>query len=147
MDSFLEKPQLLILIAKNSLRPDDRHRLGAIKIDKLYDNVIHSAMKSVLCTYLAKERNKALRREFGAQKIDKNLLQKEYLRLKARITEVENTMNETLKSVDKLQANLDETNTSKLALENQTKTARIKWLSFNNKSRSSSLRLKTTKPS
>lgn len=38
------------------------------------------------------------------------------------MTEVENTIKETLESVDKLQANLDEANTSKVALENRAKT-------------------------
>lgn len=91
-------------------------------MDDLLDNVIHSAMESALCAYLAKERNKALRREFSAQEIDKNLLQEECTRLKARVSEVENTMKETLESIDKLQTNLDEANTSKFALKNQAKT-------------------------
>lgn len=54
---------------KNVLGPSDRH-LSAVETDDLYDNVIHSAMESALCAYLAKKRNKALRKDFGAQEKD-----------------------------------------------------------------------------
>lgn len=115
-------------------------------MDDLYDSVIHFTMESALCKYLAKERNKALRRELEAWEIDKNLLQEECLWLKARIMKVENTMKETLESLDKLQADLDEANTSKLALRIGSKALRIKWLSFSGKSRSCSLKLKRVGP-
>lgn len=55
-------------------------------------------MESALCTYLAKERNKVLRRGFRAQETYKNLLQEECVRLKAQVSEVKNTMKKTLKS-------------------------------------------------
>lgn len=89
-----------------------------VEINDLYDNVIYSAMESALYAYMAKDHNKALRREFEAQQMDTNLLQEECSRLKAWVEEKENTMKETLEYVDKLQADLDETNTSKLASEN-----------------------------
>lgn len=73
---------------------------------------------------MAKKRDKALRREFGTQETDKNLLQEKCARLKARIEELKNTMKEMLESVKKLQADLDEAYTSKLASENQAKTAK-----------------------
>lgn len=63
---------------------------------------MHSALQSVLCTYMAKERNKVLRQEFGAQETDRRLLVEECLRLKTRVDEVEGTMKETLELVDKL---------------------------------------------
>lgn len=83
-----------VLIAKNALRPGDCHRLNVVKTNDLYDNVIHFAMESALCAYLAKEQNKALRREFGAQETNRNLHQAKCSRLKARFTEVENRMKE-----------------------------------------------------
>lgn len=55
--------------------------------------------------------------------MDRRLLPKECLRLKARVAEVESTMKETLESVDKLLADLDEALTSKLCLKNQVKFA------------------------
>lgn len=75
VNSLLEELRLFILIAKNSLRPRDHHYLNTVETDDLYNNVIHSAMQSALCAYLAKKWNKAMRREFKAQKTDKNLLQ------------------------------------------------------------------------
>lgn len=43
--------------------------------------------------------------------------------MKAQVNEVEDTMKETLESMDKLQANLNEANASKLALETRAKNA------------------------
>lgn len=74
MTPLLEEPHLSVLIAKNALRYRDCHRLNEVKMDDLYDNVMHAAMKSVLHAYIAKEHNKALRLEFGAQEMEKNLL-------------------------------------------------------------------------
>lgn len=59
--SLLEEPCLLVLIAKNALRPEDHHHLNEVEMDDLLDNIMHSAMESVLCAYIAKEQNKALR--------------------------------------------------------------------------------------
>lgn len=59
---------------------------------------MHSAMENALYAYM----DKAWRCEFGAQETDRNLLQEEYLSLKARVEEVENIMKETLEFVDKL---------------------------------------------
>lgn len=53
-----------VLIAKDSLMLGDHHRLNTVEMDDLYDNVIHFVMDSALYMYLAKEWNKALRREF-----------------------------------------------------------------------------------
>lgn len=72
------------------LRPNDHHCLNAVEMNELYDNFIHSTMENALSAYLAKEQNKVLRREFGAQETDKNLLQDECSRLKARVTKIEN---------------------------------------------------------
>lgn len=83
---------------------------------------MHSALQSVLCTYMAKERNKVLRQEFGAQETNKKLLAKEYSRLKIWVDEVKVTMKETLEFMDKLQAELNEANASNLILENWAKT-------------------------
>lgn len=49
--SLLEKLWLLVLIAKNVLRSRDYHHLNKIATDDLYDNIIHSAMGSVMCAY------------------------------------------------------------------------------------------------
>lgn len=114
--SLLKELHLFILIIKNALRVKDLHRLNEVKMDYLYDNIAHSTMESVLCAYMAKEHNKALRREFGAKEMDKNLLQKECLRLKTQVDKVEGTMKETLESVDKLQADA-----SRSAFENGPK--------------------------
>lgn len=62
-----------LFISKIVMRPWDRQRLGAVEMDDRYDNIIHSAMECALSAYLAKERNKDLRREFRAQETDKNL--------------------------------------------------------------------------
>lgn len=45
-------------------------------------------------------------------------------RQKAWVTEVENTMKETLKFVDKLQVDLDEANATEATLEGWAKTAK-----------------------
>lgn len=73
-------------------------------MDDLYDNVIHFAIECIMSAYLAKECDKGLKREFGAHEVDRNLMQEDYTRLKARVTKVENTMKETLESMDNLQA-------------------------------------------
>lgn len=62
-----------VLIAKNVLRPEDHHRLNAVKTDDLYNNIIHSTMESVLCACMAKEQDKALRREFAMQEMEKKI--------------------------------------------------------------------------
>lgn len=116
--SLLKEPRLSILIAKNTLRRGDHHHLNVVEIDDLYNNIIPFAMESALCSYIAKECDKALQRESDAQEIGKNLLQEEFSRLKAQAEEVKNTMKETLKSVAKLQVDLNEANTSKLTYEN-----------------------------
>lgn len=64
MDSLLEKPHLSLLSTKNAIQPGDCHQLGVIEIDDLYANAIHYAMECVLSVYLAKEQDKALKREF-----------------------------------------------------------------------------------
>lgn len=76
---LFKEPHLYVLISKNALRPEDHHCLNTVETDDLYDNIIHSAIESVLCAYMAKEHNKALRREFGAQETNKNLLLREVL--------------------------------------------------------------------
>lgn len=65
-DSLLKEPRLSVLIANNPLKLGDCHRLGIVETDELYNNIIHSAIESAMCAYLAKEHNKALRREFCA---------------------------------------------------------------------------------
>lgn len=96
MTSLLEEPCLSVLIGKNALRPRDCHHLNEVETDDLFNNIMHSTMESFLCVYMAKERNKALRREFGAHEIDQGLLQQACLRLKAQVDEVEGTMKKTL---------------------------------------------------
>lgn len=71
---LLEELMLSVLITKNALRPTDRHQLNTVDTDDLYNNIIHYVMEDALCAYLAKERNKALRREYGIEEINKNLL-------------------------------------------------------------------------
>lgn len=122
MNSLLKKPRLSVLIAKNALRSDYRHHPNEVKMDDLYNNIIHSAMESALCAYLAKKRNKALKREFGAHGMDINHLQEKCTKLKARVTEVENTMKETLEFIDKLQTDLDLANAANATIENRAKT-------------------------
>lgn len=56
--------------------------------------------------------------------MDKNLLQDECSRLKARVTEVENTIKEIIESIDKLQIDLDAANAVKETLENRSKIAK-----------------------
>lgn len=116
VDSLLKEPRLSVLIAKNSLRPSDRHRLGTIETDKLY-GFIWPWKAPCVYAYLAKEWSKDLRREFGAQEMDKNLLHEECSQLKARVTEMESIMKKTLESIDKLQVDLDETNIVKAIVE------------------------------
>lgn len=122
MNSLLKKPRLSVLIAKNALRSDYRHHPNEVKMDDLYNNIIHSAMESALCAYLAKKRNKALKREFGAHEMDINHLQEKCTKLKARVTEVENTMKETFEFIDKLQTDLDLANAANATIENRAKT-------------------------
>lgn len=80
-------------------------------------------MESVLCGYMANKWNSALRQEFRVQETDKGLLQEECLRLNTRVNKVKGTMKDTMELVDKLQADLNEANTSKFALENWVKSA------------------------
>lgn len=80
-------------------------------------------MESALCAYIAKEQDKALRRDFGAQEIDRNLLQEECSRMKTQMEEVETIMKETLEFIDKLQVDLVKANNSKFILENRAKMA------------------------
>lgn len=56
--------------------------------------------------------------------MDKNLLQDECSRLKARVTEVENTIKEIIESIDKLQIDLNAANAVKETLENRSKIAK-----------------------
>lgn len=58
------------------------------------------------------------------KKEDRRLLAEECSRLKARVNEVKGTIKETLESMDKLQAERNEANASKLVLENRAKTAK-----------------------
>lgn len=67
---------------------------------------------------MAKEHYKTLRREFDTQEMDRRLLVEESSRLKARVDEVEGTTKETLDSMDKLQAELNKANASKLVVQN-----------------------------
>lgn len=80
-------------------------------------------MDSALCAYIAKERDKALRRDFGVQEIDRNLLQEECSRMKTQVEEVETIMKETLEFIDKLQVDLVKANNSKFILKNRAKMA------------------------
>lgn len=61
MTLLLKEPRLSVLIAKTGLRPRDHHHLNEVEIDDLYDNIMHSALESALCDYMAKECNKAQR--------------------------------------------------------------------------------------
>lgn len=83
MTTLHEEPRLSVLTVKNASKLRDHHCLNEVEIDDLYDNIIHFVMEGALCAYMAKEQNKALRREFEAQEMDKNLIQKECSRLKA----------------------------------------------------------------
>lgn len=40
METLLEDPLLCLLIIKNTMRVGDRHWLGELEIDELYDKVI-----------------------------------------------------------------------------------------------------------
>lgn len=66
--------------------------------------------------------------------MDRRLLVEECSRLKAQVAEVEGTMKETLESMDKLQADLDEAIASKLGLRIRLNLPRIKWPCCNAKS-------------
>lgn len=92
-----------------------------VEMDDLYDNAIYSAIEHILFAYLAKERNKGLRREFRTQEGERNLLQEDCQRLKAHVFEVENTMKEMLEFMDELQVDLDEANAAKANLEDRAK--------------------------
>lgn len=92
MTSILVEPNLSVLIFKNALRPGDHHHLNEIWTDDLFDNIMHSAMEGAIYAYMAKEYNKALRRELGVQETDTNLLREECSRLKTRVDEVEGMM-------------------------------------------------------
>lgn len=80
-------------------------------------------LEGALCAYVAKEHHKALRREFGIKKTNRRLLAEERSRLKSRVDEVEGNMKEILESVNKLKAEVNEANASKLVFENRAKTA------------------------
>lgn len=71
--SLLYDPTLAILLIKSALRLGDHCRMNELETDELFDNVMHSALESALCTYVAQEHHKALRREFGTQEKDKRL--------------------------------------------------------------------------
>lgn len=49
--SLLEKPNLSVLMSKNTLRPGDRHRLNKVKKNDLFDNIMHSHGECPLCVY------------------------------------------------------------------------------------------------
>lgn len=102
MPSLLKDLSLAILLTENALRPGVYRRLNEVKTDKLFGNVMHPDLQSALYAYMAKERNKVLRWEFGAQEMDKRLLAEECSRLKTRVVKVEGTMRETLELVNKL---------------------------------------------
>lgn len=93
--SLLGDPSLGLLLIKSTLRPAYHCHLNEVETDELFVNTIHSALKGALCTYMAKERFKALRREFGVNKTDRGLLAGECPRLKARVVAVEGTIKET----------------------------------------------------
>lgn len=84
---------------------------------------MHFALEGALCAYMAKEHYKTLRQEFSTKETNRRLLAEACSRLKAQVNEVEGIMKETLESMDKLQAELNEANASKLVLENQAETA------------------------
>lgn len=73
METLLEDPLLCLLIIKNTMRVGDRHWLGELEIDELYDKVIHTTIETVSSVYLTKERDKALRRNFRVLEGEKNL--------------------------------------------------------------------------
>lgn len=62
-------------------------------MDKLNNNAIHMAMECNLSCFLAKEKDRALRRKFRTLEMEKNVHLEEGQRLK---TEVEGTMKGTL---------------------------------------------------
>lgn len=105
------------------MRPGDRHRLGVVETDDLYDNAIHSTMGCILSIYLAKEHEKALKREFRALVGERNLLLDVGQWLTTRVDEVEGIMKETLQSIDNLQVDMDVANAAKVNLEGRAKAA------------------------
>ena len=80
--SLLDDPTIGILLMKSVLRPVDRRCLNELKTDELFDNVMHSALESALCAYVAKEHHKALWLEFGTQETNRKLLVEECSMLK-----------------------------------------------------------------
>lgn len=44
----------------------DHQRLGELETNELYNNAIYTVMEIILSVFLAKERDKTLRRNFGA---------------------------------------------------------------------------------
>lgn len=64
-----------------------------------------------------------MRRNYGSLEIEKNLHLEENQRLKAWVKEVEITVKETLKSMDKLQVDLDQANSLMTKLEAKAKVA------------------------
>lgn len=74
--------------------------------------------------YLAKEQDKALKRDYRLLERDNNLLLKKGQRLKARVEEVEGTMKETLEFVDKLKADLNKANAAKAILDARAKSVK-----------------------
>lgn len=112
MPSLLEDPSLVVLLTKNALRLGDCRRLSEVENDELFDNIMHFALESALYAYMAKERNKFLKWEFGAQEIDRRLLAEEYSRLKTQVDEMEGMMKETMESVDKIQVDRGEADAS-----------------------------------
>lgn len=74
--------------------------------------------------YLAKERDKALKRDYRLLERENNLLLKKGQRLKARVEEVEGTMKETLEFVDKLKADLNKANAVKAILDARAKSVK-----------------------
>lgn len=64
LNSLLDKPNLAILVTKNSLRLEDCRHLNEFETEKLFDNVMHFALESALYTYMGKKHNRVLRREF-----------------------------------------------------------------------------------
>lgn len=75
--SLLGDPTLVVLLIKSAFRPADHHGPNGVKIDDLFDNIMHSTLESVLCTHAVKEHHKALMIEFGTQETNRRLLVEE----------------------------------------------------------------------
>lgn len=127
MLSLLNDPTLGLMLIKSALRLVDRRCLNELQIDELFDNVMYFSLESALCVCVAKKHHKTLRREFGTRETDKRLLMEECSRMKVRIDEVEGTIKETLESMDKLPAKLNEANASKLVVEHRAKSVDDQW--------------------